>query len=210
MLAAILWQEDVSLQEVRQWMLAEFQSSPGVRDIAVGSGGLLVQVENEAARKIVRDRCAGEVVRGHKLHFVVALGEGVASKECRSCSCPCHKAGKTTAQPRKVESGHPAETCDIYLEIMNLPKRAEARPGAMCEQIIGWTTDAAKLKWLVERDLPHHSSRNGSGVRGQSTVANCKQHGAHLEGEFTSYILLRHRKNCPMSGRESVQDIQKK
>jgi len=45
MLAAILWQEDVSLQEVRQWMLAEFQSSPGVRDIAVGSGGLLVQVE---------------------------------------------------------------------------------------------------------------------------------------------------------------------
>jgi hypothetical protein len=179
----------------------------GVQDVSIaGSGGdlrLVIRVENDETREALRV-LIGDQIGATRIHYSVSGGStpsvptsgATPASDCGNCPCPCHR-GRTVAEPRRTETEKekgPEEECDILRELRGLPR---IKRDVHCKQMVGWTNDPAKYKWLVDNGLPHWRSAEMSGLKGSDkTGVPCPEHGAH-NGEFLAYTYYKHRQFCP-------------
>lgn len=217
---AVAQENAQSIYEVKYKYEKALKQIRGVQEVSVGGGGndlrLLVRVESEAAREAVRT-LLGDHVQGYKLHFLVSsTGESPASTgDCSRCACPCHHGGiarPTVAEPRKpdnVDPLPPEEACDILREVTGLPKRKDIKNGAVCQQMIGWTNDPRRIKWLIDHGIPHWRSQELGGLEGDAKrgVA-CPEHGVH-SGGFIAYTYIKHRGSCPYGKQSLIEDVER-
>jgi hypothetical protein len=178
----------------------------GVQDVSISDGKIVVRVENEETRDAVRT-LAGDQLR---LQFTISgkASEEPVSKslECPDCGCPCHR-GRTVAEPRKPEERKPEEECDILRALKGLP---QVKRDAYCKQMVGWTNDSEKIRWLIEQGLPHWESREwGSGPKSSTKLGiDCPEHGQH-NGEFVAYTYHKHRASCPYGQAQGMDDFRR-
>ncbi len=189
-------QDRISIYEVKYGCEEELRKIRGVRDVSIAGVGsdlrLVVRVESEEARESVRAKF-GDAIGGYKLHILVSRPSASGSSsagDCRSCVCPCHKAGRTvSAPPTDSARRNPHEACDMYRELLGMPKRADVRNGVLCQQMVGWTNDHKKVRWLIQQGLPHWESRE-------------------MGTSFTAYTYIKHRRTCPLGERQVVREIE--
>lgn len=179
---------EMSVQEVKYRYEKELLAIEGVRDVSIGgtSGNLrlIIHVENDDAREAVRSRF-GEGLHGYKFLFMVSRFGGTSTNDCRSCVCPCHR--KTVAEPAKPVRRE--ETCDMYRELMGLPKRTDIKNGVVCQQMVGWTNDENRIRLLQQQGIPTWKSQEMPG--------------------FVSYTYIKHRRSCPLGEQQVIRDIQR-
>jgi hypothetical protein len=198
---------------------------PGVRNLTVGglSGRLriIVQLEDDSARAAVL-AYTGETLEGFPVHF---LGGGAPPREAPCARCPVHCAGpgKTVATPaapppvattakvdltRLDDPAYQNERCDIIRKWSGLPKLPDSRPP--CQEMVSWSNDPAKIKWVIQQGLMHWRSKEMPGLRGSdSNALDCPDHGPHGASELICYTWIKHRQFCPLGMKVVMDDIHK-
>lgn len=191
----------------------------GVKDLSVMGVNsdlkLVLRVENEETRQAV-SRLVGSKLDGHPLQVLTAGQKAEGTEQApgmtvaapahspQTCGCPCHRqAGKTVADPSKPapkvdltrldDKGYAAEECDVMREYVGLPKR-EAKNGVRCTQMIGWTNDPEKIKWVQKQNLPHWRSKEMPGLPNAGQDIIC-------------YTYIKHRQFCPLGMKQILDDI---
>jgi len=175
----------------------------GVKDVTVGGINndlkIIVRVESEEAKKEVT-LLVGTRLDGHPVVILLAgASEGpstapaapVNTATCEACVCPCHKrVGQTVAEPAKPVKPVEAEVdqCDVLLEATGKPAR-KSKANDRCTQMVGWTNDPEKMKWVGKNGFPSWPSREMPG--------------------FTCYTYIKHRATCPIGSRSLIDDIKR-
>ncbi|HLF92181.1 MAG TPA: hypothetical protein VJB14_01870 [Planctomycetota bacterium] len=200
---------------------------PGLLEMTVaavnGEKRIVIRVENDLSRDAVRARL-GEKIEGFPVHILVSrpAPSNPAGGACGRCPLHCKGTGQTVATPAekgtapgttKFDMGRiddPAyvqEKCDILRKWSGLPKRSDGDP--FCIEMVSWTNDFAKVKWVLEQGLPHWRSKEMAGLRGSdSTVLVCADHGNHGGGEILCYTWIKHRQFCPLGMKQVLKEIQ--
>lgn len=177
--------QDPSIYDVKYKYEKSLRRVQGVADVSVGGSGedlrIIIRCDQEAADAI--KTLVGEKLDGFKLHFLINGSRPTVVEEPKSTS-----SGRTVAEPRKEEppKTRDEEQCDVIREVTGLPKRKDIKNGVVCKQMVGWTNDQEKVRWLEEQGIPHWESKEmGTG--------------------FTAYTYIKHRNTCPY-GREILID----
>jgi len=198
---------------------------PGVRNLSVGglSGRLriVVQVDDDSARAAVL-AYTGETLEGFPVSILGGASAPPAREgACARCPLHCGGPGKTVAAPAapgqtqgKIDLsrlGDPAyanERCDLIRKWAGLPKLTDSKPP--CQEMVSWTTDPAKLKWVIQQGLMHWRSKELPGLHGSgSNALDCPDHGPHTLGEIICYTWIKHRQFCPLGMKVVMDDIQR-
>jgi hypothetical protein len=177
---------------------------PGVLDVTVGGAAgnlrLVVRVENDKAAEAVRAYCGGDALDGFPVYVLGGRAPAPPAAEPACARCPLHCGrpgpGPTVAAPaapapgkidlsRLHDPAYAQERCDIIRKWSGQPKLKHG--DAPCTEMIGWTTDSKRLKWIVEQDLPNWPSKEMPGT--------------------TCYTWIKHRQFCPLGMRQVLKEI---
>lgn len=196
---------------------------PGVQNLSVGglSGRLriIVQVRDDEARRAVH-AYAGDSLEGFPVYLLG--GSAPAAPDPAACSrCPLHCGGPgtTVAAPaapgqtrpkidlsRLDDPAYANERCDIIRKWAGLPKLADSKPP--CQEMVSWTNDPARIKWVIAQGIMHWRSKEMPGLRGSdSNTLDCPDHGPHGASELICYTWIKHRQLCPLGMKVVMDDI---
>lgn len=200
---------------------------PGMIEMTVagvnGEKRIVLRVQDESARDAVR-ALLGDKLEGFPVHILVSrpAPADAAGAACAGCSLHCKGTGRTVAAPAEKGSvpgstkfdmsriddpAYAQEKCDILRKWLGVPKRTDGEP--YCIEMVSWTNDVAKVKWVLEQGLPHWRSKEMAGLRGSdSTVLVCADHGNHGGGEILCYTWIKHRQFCPLGMKQVMREIQ--
>src|SRR5579862_8960490 len=202
---------------------------------ANGVATITVRVETEEARDLVRFM-TGDRLESYPVRILLSKAAppdrpessspaGKESSEESGCThCPCHcpsaSAHRTEVEPvkapapgtTKADAGdpskpsEPADLCEVARKLRGLPPRKDFKSG--CEEMITTTNNPDKIRWVIEKGLPHWLSKEMPGVKGSSKEGiACPQHGSHSFTEFVCYTWIRHTVSCPMTGKISPKEM---
>ena len=196
---------------------------PGVLETTTGAVNgerrIVIRVEDDRARDAVR-ALLGEKNEGFPVHILVTRPPEPAAGPCTRCPLHCKGPGQTVAAPgppsspatSKFDAGRiddPAyaqEKCDIIRKWTGLPK---LKDDPACIEMLSWTNDGAKVKWVLEQGLPHWKSRELPGLKGSDVEGlACRDHGTHALGEILSYTWIKHKQFCPLGMKQVLKEIQ--
>lgn len=208
--------------EVKYKHEASLKKIPGVQDVAVGGANgelrIVVRVDDAAARDAVRSYCGGERLDGTPVHVLVA---GPA-RSCASCPVHCRASGpgqtvaeaalKTSPGQTRIDLDrlddprYARERCDVIRKWLGLPKLADVK--VPCLEMVSWSNDPEKIRWVVAQDIPHWPSKEMPGLRGSdvNTLA-CPTHGTHIGGEVICYTWVKHRQFCPLGMKQVLKTL---
>jgi hypothetical protein len=194
-------EEKISVWEAKfkyeKWLL----SIPGVKRISIAGVGekfhIVVSVNCSATgEKIIK--ITGGNLDGWPIHISLRRTKtgGNKSKEktpTKLCThCPVHCAQKesgrkTVVKPRRVPREELEDHCDIARKLLGKKPRKGAKGSTVCRQMVGWTTNRNKMKWVKENGLPHWIP---------------KEMGNQMDGKGNptqlAYTYIQHRRACPM------------
>jgi hypothetical protein len=196
---------------------------------------IVIRVESEPARDAVRKLC-GEKLEGYPYYIIISSPTTGTVPESTNPSpatrrtdaplcthaCPAHckeaAPGHTLAGPggaapppppkfdidRIDDPKYAQEKCDILRHYFGLPKAKHEPP--YCEQIISWSNDPAKVRWVIANGFPHWTSVDVVSLRGGGVI-DCPEHGRHAVNEVICYTWIKHRQYCPLGMKQILSDI---
>ena len=193
---------------------------PGMIEMTVGAVNgekrIVIRVEDERARDAVR-ALLGEKAEGFPVHIIVSRPASADAGGCSHCPIHCKDPGRTVAAPgagstkidmnRLDDPTYANERCDIIRKWTGQPKRTDGEP--YCMEIVSWSNDPAKIKWVIEQGLPHWRSKEMSSLKGSDAGGiACPDHGTHSNGEIVCYTWIKHRQFCPLGMKQVMREIQ--
>ena len=100
----------------------------------------------------------------------------------------------------------PEPQCDVARKLQGLPPLKSGRLG--CEEIVSTSNNPDRIRWAIEKSLPHWVSKEMPGVKGTARDGiPCQAHGTHSTSEFVTYSWVRHGKFCPLKDVLSPKDL---
>jgi len=199
---------------------------PGMLEMTVGAVNgekrIVIRVENDQARDAVRARL-GERVEGFPVHVLVSRPGPLdaAGGACAHCPLHCKGTGQTVAAPaekgpasgttkfdmsRIDDPAYAQEKCDILRKWLGVPRRTDGDP--TCIEMVSWSNESAKIRWVLEQGLPHWRSKELGGMKGSDGAGlACSEHGNH-GGETICYTWIKHRRYCPLGMKQVMKEIQ--
>lgn len=116
---------------------------------------------------------------------------------------PATPAGTPEGTPKPAS---PEPVCDVARKLRGLPPLKSGRTG--CEEIVSTSNNPDRIRWAIEKSLPHWVSKEMAGVKGTSRDGiPCGTHGSHSLTEFLCYCWVRHGTSCPMKDLLSPKDL---
>lgn len=109
--------------------------------------------------------------------------------------------------PAGAEKGSTEDLrCDVARKLRGLPPLKTGRCG--CEEILSTSNNPDKIRWAIDKGLPHWVSKEMPGVKGNAkTGISCPVHGTHSTSEFVCYAWVKHGTSCPMKDILSPKDL---
>lgn len=199
--------QDPSVYEVKYKYEKSLRRVQGVQDVSVGGSGddlrVVIRCDQEAADAI--QTLVGVKLEGYKLHFVISGSRPTVAENSNSRPTVAEPRKETTTKDRPSDD----EPCDVIREVTGLPKRKDIKNGVVCKQMVGWTNDPDKIRWLIDNGIPHWYSQEMGGLRGSDRGGvSCPDHGTH-NGEFVAYTYIKHRNTCPYGREILIKEVQK-
>jgi len=190
--------EKLSIWEAKYKHEKSLLAIPGVKRISIGGIGdqyhLVVSVDTEETGKKVLHMTGGEL-EGWPVHITYSKGKSnkdlPPDPSCDKCVCPCHKGGTTVVKPPVIDPNDPNEVCDLMRKLLKKKRRKGAKESNICRQMVGWTNDPRKIKWIEENNLPNWKSQEFGGF-------------------VIAYTYIKHRQECPLRNDtflERVKDL---
>lgn len=193
---------------------------PGLLETTTGAVNgekrIVIRVEDDRARDAVRT-LLGEKAGGFPVHILVSRPGPADSGACTHCPVHCKGAGQTVATPaappapprfdttRLEDPSYANERCDILRKWLQLPK---LKDDPACMEMVSWSNDAAKVRWVIDQGLPHWRSREMAGVKGSDDAGlACREHGVHANGEIVCYTWIKHKLLCPLGMKQVLKEI---
>lgn len=195
---------------------------PGVLETTTGAVNgekrIVIRVEDAKARDAVR-ALLGETAGGFPVTILVTRAPAAdAATGCTHCPVHCKAPGQTVAAPaapgappkfdttRIDDPSYANERCDILRKWLALPK---LKDDPACIEMVSWSNDASKIRWVIEQGLPHWTSRELKGLRGSDNDGlACREHGSHANGEIVCYTWIKHKVLCPLGMRQVLKEVQ--
>jgi hypothetical protein len=96
--------------------------------------------------------------------------------------------------------------CDVARKLRALPPLKTGRSG--CEEMLSTSNNPDKIRWAIEKSLPHWVSKDMPGTKGNGRDGvPCAAHGNHSTSEFVCYSWVKHGRSCPMKDTLSPKDL---
>lgn len=189
-----------------------------------GERRIVIRVEDDRAREAVRS-LLGEKADGFPVHVLVSRAAETPAG-CARCPLHCKGPGQTVVSPggssssatgspqgstkvdlnRLEDPSYANEKCDIIRKWTGLPKRTDGEP--FCIEMVSWSNDPAKVKWVLDQGLPHWKSKEMPSVKGSDGAGlACAEHGNHAGGEIVCYTWIKHRQFCPLGMKQVLKEI---
>lgn len=96
--------------------------------------------------------------------------------------------------------------CDVARKLRGWPPLKTGRFG--CEEMLTTTNNPERIRWAIDKGLPHWLSKEMPGVKGNSREGiSCPIHGSHSMSEFVCISWVKHGKFCPMKDTLSPKEL---